>query len=153
MNRFTQEIGCGNLTGSGERFFSVDEANRALVLVKRIVEDVVAGYARLVDLQEIIDSAHSGGVEDHAIGAQEEIVQVAERLQICAQEMEDVGADLKDWSLGIVDFPCRVGGQRICLCWQLGEPRVEFWHEADQGFAERQPIETLLTPEALAAHQ
>jgi len=153
MNRFAKEITCERLAGSGERFFTVEEANRALVLVKRIVEDVVAGYVKLVDLQEIIDSAQSGGVEDHATRAQEEIVQVAERLQICAQEMEDVGADLKDWSLGIVDFPCRIGGQRICLCWQLGEPRVEFYHEADQGFAERQPIETLLAGETLASHK
>ena len=39
-----------------------------------------------------------------------------------------------------VDFPARLEGREVYLCWQLGEPEVLHWHAMDAGFAGRQPI-------------
>ena len=128
----------------GRRCFTLHDANRALVLVKRILADVTEDYARLVDLQEIIDAAQLGDIGRQARRAQEDILIVAERLQHCAEEIEQIGVELKDWSVGVVDFPCAAGGRLVHLCWRLGEPEVAYWHEVDAGFAERRPIHVLL---------
>ena len=41
---------------------------------------------------------------------------------------------------GLVDFPSEMNGRHVLLCWRLGEPEVQFWHEVDAGYAGRQPL-------------
>jgi hypothetical protein len=31
-------------------------------------------------------------------------------------------------------------GREVFLCWRLGEPEVQYWHDLDVGFACRKPI-------------
>jgi hypothetical protein len=31
-------------------------------------------------------------------------------------------------------------GRRVLLCYQMGEDRVEFWHELTEGYAGRKPL-------------
>jgi len=51
------------------------------------------------------------------------------------------GIELKDISRGLIDFPCLRDGRLVLLCWQLGEPEsIEWWHEAEAGFAGRQRL-------------
>ena len=44
---------------------------------------------------------------------------------------------------GLLDFPSRLDGRWIFLCWQMDEPQILAWHEVEGGFAGRRP----LTPE------
>ncbi|MFQ5860927.1 MAG: DUF2203 family protein [Dehalococcoidia bacterium] len=37
-------------------------------------------------------------------------------------------------------FPSIREGREVHLCWLLGEPEVQFWHEVDAGFPGRQPL-------------
>ena len=41
---------------------------------------------------------------------------------------------------GLIDFPAERDGRVIYLCWKRGEPRVEHWHEVEDGFAGRQTL-------------
>jgi hypothetical protein len=63
-----------------------------------------------------------------------------ERLLEYKQELEDLGVELKDWYMGLVDFPSWLGNREVYLCWRLGEPEVGHWHEIDSGYASRQKI-------------
>ena len=65
----------------------------------------------------------------------------AQRLQQIVEEIENTGCLLKDLDIGLVDFPCRVAAQEVYLCWKLGEPHIHFWHNTDEGFAGRKPID------------
>jgi hypothetical protein len=56
-------------------------------------------------------------------------------------EIEALGVQVKDLDMGLLDFPCRVEGRTVLLCWKLGEPSISYWHELDAGFAGRQPID------------
>jgi hypothetical protein len=47
---------------------------------------------------------------------------------------------VRDIERGLVDFPATREGQKIFLCWRLGEDSVAFWHGTNQGFAGRQPL-------------
>ena len=56
------------------------------------------------------------------------------------RELEALGIQLKDRRLGLVDFPSEMNGRHVLLCWRLGEPDVQFWHEVDAGYSGRQPL-------------
>ncbi len=125
------------------RAFTLAEANRALVLVRRIVADVIAEYRRLLDLQEALEAAEKGQQDDRVRESRLELIRAAGRLRAFLEELDDVGVELRDWALGVVDFPAVAGGRPVCLCWQHGEEAVNYWHEADTDYAGRQPIHTL----------
>jgi hypothetical protein len=48
---------------------------------------------------------------------------------------------VKDLDIGLLDFPCRVNGEIILLCWKLGEEGITHWHGVEEGFAGRKPID------------
>jgi len=126
-----------------KRSFTLGQANRALVLVRRIVGDVMSQYARLVDLQEALETAEGAGDAGRYETARRGLVRSASRLRTFLGELEDVGVELEDWELGVVHFPSIAGGRPVCLCWQYGEEQIACWHEVDAGPAGRQPVETL----------
>ena len=137
--------------GGPLRFFTLAEANRSLVLVQRIVADILCEYLRLNDLQETIEAAQESGKYDRARAARDELVGSVDRVHAYVCELENVGADLKDWTLGVVDFPSLAGGREIALCWSAGEEGIQFWHDPDAGCAERKPMETLPGVPVIAA--
>lgn len=55
--------------------------------------------------------------------------------------VSEVGGEIKDVDMGLVDFPGLRSGEEILLCWKLGEKRVAYWHSVDGGFASRRPID------------
>ena len=133
--------------------FTVAEANRALVLVKRIVADVLREHSRLVDLQEALEAAEEAGSPEQCEEARLALIRTAGRLRSCVEELEEIGVELEDWSAGVVDFPCVAGGRQVCLCWQHGEDRVAHWHEMGVGVAARQPLESLPADAAYVPRQ
>jgi hypothetical protein len=40
----------------------------------------------------------------------------------------------------LVDFPTTYQGRWVYLCWQSGEPSLQYWHETDEGFPGRHEI-------------
>lgn len=131
------------------RAYSLSEANRSLVLVKRIIGDIVSDYGRLVDLQELLEAAQSGGASDRVETARREIAGIVDKLQRALEELEELRLELKDWSLGVVDFPCVVSGREVRLTWRLGEERIGYWHEVHAPAL--QPIEALPEERPVAA--
>ena len=56
------------------------------------------------------------------------------------ESLEQQGCIIKDIEQGLVDFPCIFQGRDVFLCWKLGEEQLRYWHEIDNGYAERKPI-------------
>lgn len=125
------------------RHFTVEQANRSLVLIRRVVADIIMEYQEMLDLNEVVEAAVGSGSATEIDRCRKKLVETVERLQQCIEELYDVGVELRDWSLGVVDFPAIAGGREVYLCWQFGEPRVMFWHEQSVGDGGRQPVETL----------
>ncbi len=121
--------------------FTVDRANRALVFVRRIVNDVVVGYRELTELRSEHDLLRASAASRSRLGANDDrIGACVQRLKGLAAELSAVGCILKDCRTGLVDFPAVYCGRRVWLCWRLGEPTVAYWHELSDGFAGRRPI-------------
>jgi hypothetical protein len=132
---------------SSTHSFSLEHANKALVYVRRIVADIVASYHRLVELRAERDrnTTDESAAQTHHL--HEQIAGCADRLNRLSRELSLVGCVLKDWRVGVIDFPARLDGRRVWLNWHLGESKVLYWREEHEAFANRQTIAT----EAFAA--
>jgi len=104
-------------------FFTPSHADKALPEVRGIVERVIA-------IKKEADS-----VKDD-----DEMTDAMERMEKEIRKLEEMGCILKDMSIGLVDFPAVRLGERVWLCWKLGEERVAYWHTRQQGFAGRKPV-------------
>jgi len=124
--------------------FTVEQANRTLPLVRRIVEDVVQQHRRwretILELDLVASTARADESRDRAEELERQALSLARELDGYQRELEALGIQLKDRRLGLVDFPSEMAGRHVLLCWRLGEPEVQFWHEVDAGYAGRQPL-------------
>jgi hypothetical protein len=130
------------------QLFTVDQANRTLPLVRRIVEDVVREHRRrsekLVEL-DLLTTATAAATDDPRVAALErEVGRLAREIEGFTRELSELGVQLKDPRMGLIDFPSNLEGRRVLLCWHLGESSVRFWHDEHSGFAGRQPLEPSL---------
>jgi hypothetical protein len=104
-----------------------------------VVADIVKTHERITELQSTLESAKH---KDQA-AVQSRIDATVENLQSYVEELHDIGCDLKDYQIGLVDFIGRHRGHDVCLCWKLGEEKIGYWHEIQTGFAGRQPVSIL----------
>ncbi|MBN1942183.1 MAG: DUF2203 domain-containing protein [Phycisphaerae bacterium] len=125
------------------RVFTLEQANRSLVLLQRIVGEVVREYGELLELEERIESAEQADQPYQLEQARQKLVTTVDNLQTCLEELDQIGVELRDFARGIVEFPCRHEDRLISLSWLYGEEEVSHWHERHAGFACRQPIELL----------
>lgn len=121
----------------GKKYFSVEEANRALPYVRRVVDDLKAPYARMMAIQRQIDTLDP---EDSREALDAEFEALRTRLNSLQSELRHVGVELKDYDKLLLDFPAVHEGREIYLCWHRGEPAVQTWHEVGSGAAGRQDI-------------
>lgn len=124
----------------GRKFYTVDEAQRALVLVRRIVADIVAEYPNLLELQEMLEGLQQCGPVADIRRLQRQIAGSVSRLQDYAAELDEMGVEIRDFTRGVVDFSAIQDGREIKLCWRFGEPEIRHWHEVGAGAGERKPI-------------
>ena len=130
------------------RTYTVDEANKELPRVRRIVAQIAELSALLPDLEdqsriaEYESKRPTASAEDRdrhqkahdAVGGAE-----LELLKAVAT-LNGMGIQLKGPLEGLIDFPSLRDGEPIELCWKLGEERVGHWHKVGEGFAGRKKL-------------
>ena len=124
--------------------FTVEDANKTLPLVRRIVADIVRDYWRWQEkvgqfeeaaLHRTVDSPN-----EDADRLEREAQQLARDIDGYVNEVKQLGVQMKGLDTGLVDFPGEINGKPALLCWQLGEESVKYWHDEQAGFAGRQPL-------------
>jgi hypothetical protein len=136
-----------------KKYFTVAEANAMLPLVRAVVSDIAALAPRFLELRERIarlgpaDKAnpHDPYFEEEQ-QVRQEFEQEQERMMELIEELGQLGIELKDFRIGLIDFPSWQDDREIYLCWKLGEPEVAHWHEIHAGFAGRQKLRPEAAP-------
>lgn len=127
------------------RIFTVEEAERTLPLVRRVVQDVIAEYPAwraAVGRYELLTGGARAewGENAELVAVRNEVTARAERINGYFIELEKIGCIFKGFDAGLVDFYSLREDRLVFLCWRLGEERITCWHELDAGFGGRQPI-------------
>lgn len=135
-----------------EKIFTVEEANRTLPLVSRIVDDLVREHRMWEDKVREFELATVGASPERPNAIAELLQAEAQRLAVAIEgyiaELNDLGVICKGMGTGLVDFRGQIDGRDVFYCWKLGEPGVLYWHEVDAGFVGRQRLHPL----ALTSH-
>lgn len=129
------------------KYFTLDEATALLPTLRPILEQIIGLRARLERTERDLVSLHwkartNGHVEyqgSFGEGQSARSTLLAEINALLVQ-IHELGVELKDPSLGLIDFPSLREGREVYLCWRLGETAIGYWHELDTGFAGRQPL-------------
>jgi hypothetical protein len=139
------------------RFFTLLEAESLLPQVEGLLQSLIqlkrdheTADAELNGISQRI--ALTGGM----IVSREQVQQIRVRrdatargLKTALEKIEEIGCQLKDIEIGLVDFPTLYRGKEVYLCWKLGESGIGFWHHVEDGYRGRQPIDS----EFLANHR
>lgn len=130
-----------------DRIFTVEEANRTLPLVTKIVGDLVREHKIWEDKVREFELATVGSSPERpdAIAEllQTEAQRLAQDIEGYIAELNDLGVICKGMGTGLVDFRGQIDGRDVYYCWKLGEPSVMYWHELDAGFVGRQKLQPL----------
>jgi hypothetical protein len=141
------------MTDGGDRsqqLFTVEEANLRLPLVSAIVKDIVTLFADLHDrrerLTDLRNRSEQSQYRDEVDAMESELETDIEGLDAYVAELAELGVELKDPVIGLVDFRTLVDDREAYLCWKLDEEEILWWHELDTGASGRRPVSELQEP-------
>ncbi|MCU1313009.1 MAG: hypothetical protein JWM54_766 [Acidobacteriaceae bacterium] len=131
------------------KIFSLEEANALIPVVESLLDRAIGAKEEAERLDgEMQLLRHriflAGGMTVDVGGVQRNRKETEAQLQTAKDalgEIGSIGVQVKDLDTGLLDFPTRVDGELVLLCWRRGETRIEYWHTLEAGFRGRQPLD------------
>jgi len=132
-----------------DRTFTLQEAQNLLPVLESLLRAAMDGK-KLIEAvdNELQDLAHrvmmSGGLLVNVVQMarrKAEREKAIRRVKDTLAEINAIGVQVKDIEIGLLDFPCKVEGRIVLLCWKLGEQGITHWHTSSEGFAGRKPVD------------
>jgi len=124
-----------------EKTFSVNEARAALPYLRRLLTTLREQREALATLNPAVSRARKRADQNGGTPYGELFLKHAFTFAETLEQIESTGVIVKDFSVGLIDFPHEHDGRIVYLCWKLGEDDLAWWHEVDDGYAGRRRIE------------
>ena len=131
------------------KLFSLSEAERLRAQIEPVLIETIESRRKLAELDQELGALRerimrSGGLlvsYDKTANRRLERNRLAGIIEAAIEQIHSTGCIVKDIEVGLLDFPARMNGEDVYLCWRLGEDRIRFYHRQDEGFAGRKPID------------
>lgn len=136
-----------------KRIFTVAEAEGLLDTMRAVLTEIDGHMARvraLTDRLAVLDVLWGDRVREPGNPDGSEFQEIRRDAAATVERIEelirdeilarDVRFPVGGIEHGLLDFPTTLDGRVVFLCWKLGEPHIEHWHEVDGGFAGRRPL-------------
>lgn len=136
-----------------DRLFTVEEAQALVPHLERTfdeIESLKAELDRHMDRLKILDALWGSAVREPGNPDREEFLagraavrRTVERIEGMVEERiiaRGIRFPQGGLEYGLVDFPVRLEGRTVYLCWRSGEDRIVAWHEVDAGYVGRRPL-------------
>jgi len=133
------------------RIFTLEEAERTLPLLRRILTDLRAEYRTWQDAGADYELLTAGaraerGESEELLVARRAMTDSADRISGYLDEIAAIGCLFKGFDAGLVDFYTLREDRLVFLCWRVDEDHITHWHDVESGYAGRQPVDsTFLT--------
>jgi hypothetical protein len=124
-----------------ERIFTLDEAQGLLPRLRSLLTEIGQEWDHVRKLNPEVQKARDKAALDGYSKLGVEYVESISHLMFLIHQIKDMGVLLKDADKGLCDFPYMRQGRVVYLCWQLGEDRIQYWHDIETGFAGREPLD------------
>jgi len=131
------------------RIYTVEEANALIPWVRdrlsKAVEAADEMGANQRNLRTLERQTKRNGVHDvtpRISEADSTVQESIHEVQRFIREVQAKDIQVRDISIGLVDFPAERDGRRIWLCWRFSDPEILYWHELNSGFRDRRPLDS-----------
>ncbi|HEY3365633.1 MAG TPA: DUF2203 domain-containing protein [Symbiobacteriaceae bacterium] len=128
-----------------ERQFTPLEVNRMIPELERIMKYLRSLEGEIQEKewklkQAKVEASREGNFVDESTFLKEEAEIDFQRILVQGQfeRVRELGGEIKGGYL--VDFPSRIDGHRVLLCWKPGEQAVAWYHGPYEGMMGRKPI-------------
>lgn len=124
--------------GHGDAVFSLTTVQKMLPLVRRIVDDILAGQKTLIRLhpEEVrLDKKRQSLAwpeRRRRYTLKDEVAGAENALQNAKEELGGLGLAILDTETGRVGFPTMVNNRHAYFTWQPGEESPRYWHFAEE---------------------
>ena len=129
---------CGGVFGrlsAVDQIFTLEQARLLMPDLLAKADDMVAARADLVEIQTALNRGTAS-----PLGGIPEVKALEARLSEIVGWFTAEGLDLKGIAPLLLDFPARLSGDDVLLCWLEGERELRWYHKPEHGFAGRRPI-------------
>jgi hypothetical protein len=150
MTTGTEPRGAAGPTASPPRLWTVEAANARLPGLREVLARMKGWASRLAEVHTELgrlasfwgDELNARDQPDHGLSGRLEAEwgSLTRRLDESIASLRTEGIEVKQIDSGLVDFPAKVDGQIVYLCWRLEESEVGFYHTIEGGFAGRRPL-------------
>ncbi|MCU0655038.1 MAG: DUF2203 domain-containing protein [Polyangiaceae bacterium] len=129
--------------------FSLDEADALVPRLHRIVSRQLLAQR---ELEEVLEKLHTllgqlprelailGDESDEVRALKEAAGRLMDEVDAGWCQVQELGGQVKDPRVGLVDMPGLLEGRPVLFCWRFGEEHIAHYHELDEGFSARKPL-------------
>jgi hypothetical protein len=125
------------------RTYTIEQANALVPQVRAVLIQLAVEQRRLdaahAEMHRALEGNGSPAAAATASSREAEVSGIREGIRTLLLHLSEMGVELRDIEMGLVDFPGERDGTPVWLCWRLADPRVEHWHATDEGYANRKP--------------
>jgi hypothetical protein len=122
------------------KVFDLDTARELLTLIKPLVETI---NIKKEELYSILTKMEEEEDKLERLYMESQTKEIDAEIRRCFQKIEALGGVIKGMDPILIDFLSFYQNRYIWLCWKEDEDTILYWHELDEGFAGRKPIELL----------
>ncbi|MBI3548010.1 MAG: DUF2203 domain-containing protein [Elusimicrobia bacterium] len=131
------------------KYFSREEAEQALPEIEKILGTALElkekTESRMGALTVLERTPNTPADKIALERAQVEFL--AQNIQSLLERIQGFGAVVKGLDPVLIDFPHRLNGKEVYLCWMLGEKKIEHYHGIEDGFSGRKPLPETVLPQ------
>jgi hypothetical protein len=125
------------------RSYTIEQANDLIPQVRAVLLQLAVEQRRLdashAEMHRQLDANGDPQAAAAAVRQETAVADIREGMRTLLVHLGEMGVELRDMEMGLVDFPGERDGRPVWLCWRLADPRVAFWHGPDEGYASRKP--------------
>jgi hypothetical protein len=123
------------------RYFTPKEAEALIPELEKIYKTIGEIVARAEVKAQKARRLEESGSDAAALAIERSQLQfLAGSANELLKKIVDLGAEPKGLAPALVDFPHRLGGRDVYLCWKLGDKKITHYHGMDEGFAGRRRL-------------
>jgi hypothetical protein len=123
------------------RSYTMEEANALMPQVRAVLLQLAVQQRRMdtvhAEMHRLLAGDGDPASAAEASRLERETADIADGMRTLVTLLEELGVQLRDVEMGLVDFPGERDGRPVWLCWRLSDPIVAFWHGTDEGYATR----------------
>ncbi len=122
------------------KVFALDEARELLVKIKPLVEAI---NDKRIEIYDLLSKLEEETDELERIYIKSTINNLDKEIREHFEMIESLGGVVKGEDPILIDFLSYFQGRYIWLCWKEDEDTIIYWHELNDGFSGRKPVDII----------